>query len=48
MNRKIESFYADLAIILHWQPSEIDKLNLDDLILFHEMARERSQTEEGS
>ncbi|PNH91359.1 GpE family phage tail protein [Vibrio diazotrophicus] len=30
----------------HWQPSEIDALSFDDLLLFRELARQRNQPEE--
>ncbi|WP_342665399.1 GpE family phage tail protein [Psychromonas aquimarina] len=43
---RIESIYADLAIIFHWQPSEIDKLTLDELLLFRDEADKRSSTAE--
>ncbi|MDD9154937.1 GpE family phage tail protein [Aliivibrio sp. S4TY2] len=32
-------------MVFHWQPSEIDKLSLSDLILFREEARVRHQQE---
>ncbi|WP_302621462.1 GpE family phage tail protein [Aliivibrio logei] len=32
-------------MVFHWPPSEIDKLSLDDLMLFREMARVRHQGE---
>ncbi|WP_339373668.1 GpE family phage tail protein [Aliivibrio logei] len=42
---QVEEFYADLAIVFHWSPSEVDKFSIDDLILFREMARVRHQGE---
>ncbi|WP_081305891.1 GpE family phage tail protein [Aliivibrio fischeri] len=42
---RVETYYADLAIVFHWQPSEIDKLSLDDLLLFREEARVRTEKE---
>ncbi|WP_281166490.1 GpE family phage tail protein [Psychromonas hadalis] len=33
-------------MIFHWQPSEIDRLSLSDLLLFREEAEKRSKTEE--
>ncbi|WP_375754171.1 GpE family phage tail protein [Vibrio sp. HN007] len=35
-----------MATVFHWQPSEIDKLSYDDLLLFRELARERNEQEE--
>ncbi|WP_049752999.1 GpE family phage tail protein [Psychromonas ingrahamii] len=40
------SLYVDLAIIFHWQSNEIDKLTLDELLLFRDEADKRSKTEE--
>ncbi|MGR6860800.1 GpE family phage tail protein [Aliivibrio salmonicida] len=42
---QVEDFYADLAVVFHWAPSEIDKFSIDDLILFREKARVRHQGE---
>ncbi|MBB1312492.1 GpE family phage tail protein [Aliivibrio sifiae] len=33
-------------MVFHWQPSEIDKLSVDDLILFREEARIRNEPKE--
>nr|WP_281170212.1 GpE family phage tail protein [Psychromonas aquimarina] len=33
-------------MIFHWQPSEIDKLTLDELLLFRDEADKRSSTAE--
>jgi hypothetical protein len=41
----VETYYADLAMVFHWPPSEIDRLSLDDLLLFREEARIRHQPE---
>ncbi|WED23524.1 GpE family phage tail protein [Vibrio sp. JC009] len=32
--------------MFHWQPSEIDQLSYDDLLLFRELARQRQEQEE--
>ncbi|WP_336504631.1 GpE family phage tail protein [Aliivibrio fischeri] len=41
----MESYYADIALVFHWPPSEIDLFSLDDLLLFREEARLRHQSE---
>ncbi|MEZ9532654.1 GpE family phage tail protein [Vibrio lentus] len=40
---RVEDYYADIALVFHWPPSEIDKLSYDDLLLFRELARERHE-----
>ncbi|WP_295899300.1 GpE family phage tail protein [uncultured Vibrio sp.] len=38
-----------MAVVFHWQPSEIDKLTFDELLHFRELAIERNQpSTEGS
>jgi len=37
---------ADLAVVFHWQPSEILNLNLDELEAWHSLAIERSRGSE--
>jgi hypothetical protein len=32
-------------MIFHWSPTELDKLSLDDLMLFRDEAEKRSQQE---
>ncbi|MFA0114232.1 GpE family phage tail protein [Vibrio sp. 10N.261.46.E11] len=43
--KRVEPLYADIAAMFHWQPSEIDKLTLDELLHFRELAIERTQQE---
>ncbi|WP_072089910.1 GpE family phage tail protein [Yersinia alsatica] len=33
---------ADIAVIFHWPPSELDSLSLTELILWRDKARQRS------
>ncbi|WP_236797258.1 GpE family phage tail protein [Aliivibrio fischeri] len=40
----MESYYADIALVFHWPPSEIDAFSLEDLMLFREEARLRHQS----
>ncbi|WP_216607178.1 GpE family phage tail protein [Vibrio tubiashii] len=42
----VEDYYADLAAVFHWQPSEIDQLSYEDLILFRDKARQRTEQQE--
>ncbi|WP_017041877.1 GpE family phage tail protein [Vibrio genomosp. F10] len=42
----MEDYYADLAMVFHWPPSEIDQLSYEDLLLFREKARQRTEQEE--
>ncbi|PQJ64765.1 hypothetical protein BTO10_03920 [Vibrio chagasii] len=42
----VEDYYADITSVFHWPPSEIDKLSYNDLLLFREKARQRTETEE--
>ncbi|WP_258097042.1 GpE family phage tail protein [Vibrio chagasii] len=35
-----------MTSVFHWPPSEIDKLSYNDLLLFREKARQRTETEE--
>ncbi|PJC85348.1 GpE family phage tail protein [Vibrio sp. HA2012] len=44
----VEPLYADLAVVFHWQPSEIDKLTFDELLYFRKLAAERNTPEESS
>ncbi|WP_429744461.1 GpE family phage tail protein [Vibrio clamense] len=44
--KRVEPLYADLAIVFHWQPSEIDQLTFDELLNFRALAIERHQQEE--
>ncbi|WP_331710940.1 GpE family phage tail protein [Vibrio sp. HI00D65] len=41
----VEDYYADIAAVFHWQPSEIDRLSYADLLLFREKARQRTEEE---
>ncbi|WP_276469588.1 GpE family phage tail protein [Vibrio lentus] len=43
MIERVEDYYADIALVFHWPPSEIDKLSYDDLLLFRELARQRHE-----
>ncbi|WP_353734499.1 GpE family phage tail protein [Vibrio sp.] len=43
---QVEDYYADIAAVFHWQPSEIDRLSYEDLLLFREKARQRTEQEE--
>ncbi|EPZ8240425.1 GpE family phage tail protein [Vibrio fluvialis] len=33
-------------MVFHWPPSEIGALTYDDLLLFRELARQRTETQE--
>ncbi|WP_019275985.1 GpE family phage tail protein [Vibrio coralliilyticus] len=46
MIENVEDYYADLGAVFHWQPSEIDKLSYEDLLMFREKARQRTEQEE--
>ena len=35
--------WADIAVIFHWGPSEMNAMTLDELIQWHELALERYQ-----
>ncbi|WP_268748182.1 GpE family phage tail protein [Vibrio coralliilyticus] len=35
-----------MAVVLSWQPSELDKLSYEDLLLFREKARVRHERKE--
>ncbi|MFM2627372.1 GpE family phage tail protein [Vibrio chagasii] len=39
----VEEHYADIALVFHWPPREIDRLSYDDLLLFRELARQRHE-----
>ncbi|MBE8574464.1 GpE family phage tail protein [Vibrio sp. OPT18] len=39
----MENYYADLAFVFHWSISEMDKLSLEELMEFQEMARVRHE-----
>ncbi|NYZ64443.1 GpE family phage tail protein [Endozoicomonas sp. SM1973] len=36
---------ADLAVVFHWPPSELWELELSDLMIWHEKAKERTTQE---
>jgi hypothetical protein len=36
---------ADLAVIFHWAPTDMDQLGLQDLMAWRERARVRSSTD---
>ncbi|EIU1687333.1 GpE family phage tail protein [Pseudomonas aeruginosa] len=36
---------ADLAIVFHWGPSELDPMPLSDLMAWREQARKRVETD---
>ncbi|MGY3687547.1 GpE family phage tail protein [Vibrio coralliilyticus] len=42
----VEDYYADIAVVLGWQPSELDRLSYEDLLLFREKARVRHERKE--
>ncbi|NAW59496.1 GpE family phage tail protein [Vibrio sp. V38_P2S17PM301] len=42
----MEDYYADIAVVFHWSPGELDQLSYDDLLLFRELARQRHEHEE--
>nr|WP_240458136.1 GpE family phage tail protein [Vibrio neptunius] len=42
----VEDYYADLAAVFHWPPSEIDQLSYEDLLLFRDKARQRTEEPE--
>ncbi|MET1080300.1 MAG: GpE family phage tail protein [Pseudomonas sp.] len=37
---------ADIAVIFHWGPTELDQLDLVDLMMWREQARKRSGADE--
>lgn len=37
---------ADLAVIFHWGPSEMDEFSLEELMDWRELARERHEAQE--
>ncbi|MEN3113087.1 GpE family phage tail protein [Uliginosibacterium paludis] len=37
---------ADLALVFHWTPRDMDPMSLDELMGWHERARQRHQPEE--
>lgn len=43
MPDSVESVYSDIAVIFHWQPSEMDKMNIDELMNFRKMAADRRE-----
>jgi hypothetical protein len=38
---------GDLAIVFHWQPSEIGRLTIEELLDYHGQAVERSKPRKG-
>lgn len=34
---------ADLAVVFHWPPSEMSAMHIDELMDWHELARERAE-----
>ncbi|PKQ40641.1 GpE family phage tail protein [Pseudomonas sp. YY-1] len=39
---------ADIAVIFHWGPSEMDPMPLPELMQWREQARKRSGTDNGT
>ncbi|WP_412778987.1 GpE family phage tail protein [Canicola haemoglobinophilus] len=42
----VEDAIADIATIFHWAPSVFDEMDLAELMLWREKARERSQSDD--
>ncbi|MBD3611447.1 MAG: GpE family phage tail protein [Hydrogenovibrio crunogenus] len=42
----MESWYADIAIVFHWPPSEMDSFYLEDLKLWRDEAEKRNTVDD--
>ncbi|RUM91122.1 MAG: GpE family phage tail protein [Thiomicrospira sp.] len=42
----MEDWYADIAIVLHFQPSEIDKMTFEELARWRKQAEKRSSSDQ--
>ncbi|BGE57100.1 hypothetical protein CRPA23_61890 [Pseudomonas aeruginosa] len=45
--RRVEDAMADLALVFHWAPADMDPLGLADLIEWRERARTRWEPDNG-
>lgn len=46
MPASVEDAMADIATVFHWQPNAFDRMDLDELMLWREKARERVEVEQ--
>jgi|GEM_PF-2570657 len=42
--QRLRPIMANLAAVFHWQPSELKALTLEELSEFHQLAKERTVT----
>jgi hypothetical protein len=36
---------ADLAVVFHWPPPAMESMTLDDLMMWHDLARQRAEVQ---